>query len=487
MCHPLRFWLFASCLVAGAAAVYLFVPAGPAGRADEPAPSRSVYHADPEHLWNRLNEALFVRIGPDGRAYGQDRLEPLLWPQSKHLLEERSRKRAVALLEEFLKDKGEKLVEDPLKRAVLQRDLWLVFNWLEGDHDSFAEPALKPEEARAAREQLRRPLAAVIGRLALTPDQLKKLPANYAAAVASGAFATWFDPERLDKPYLPPDLFAADGPWVCLGRRDGPVAPEHLRDDGGNNVFTNSAFLVFLRLPAGRAATLDYLKRLRDFDEPLLVEAKDAGNRSRKYLPNPKLPQFPAGTEVALVRRALLIDSSHTVMPTALTESVQLRVYREVPDMTAQTLEAALLGGTAANRRAQAWQSFQEFRLSRSLLFAARGGGLRAVGPDEPDFSTGFGSHTWDEFETRWRGGRSFPETSQHPITGFSCFGCHSLPGLSSFNSFFNYRTSNLQDGDTAARPFSLSEMPVSEVAGAAVKWKEGRPNWIALRKRLAE
>jgi hypothetical protein len=29
--------------------------------------------------------------------------------------------------------------------------------------------------------------------------------------------------------------------------------------------------------------------------------------------------------------------------------------------------------------------------------------------------------------------------------------------------------------------------MPVSEVAGAAVKWKEGRPNWAALRKLLDE
>jgi hypothetical protein len=29
--------------------------------------------------------------------------------------------------------------------------------------------------------------------------------------------------------------------------------------------------------------------------------------------------------------------------------------------------------------------------------------------------------------------------------------------------------------------------MPVSDVVGAAVKWKEGRPNWVALRKPLAE
>src|SRR5262249_14175922 len=174
----------------------------------------------------------------------------------------------------FAKDKGERLIEDPLKRAVLQRDLWLLFNWLEGDHDGFEEPVLKPEEARAARERLRRPLAAVIGRLAITPDQIKKLPDNYAAAVASGEVPNEHDPEQPDRPYLPPELFTADGPWVCVGRPDGPVAPEHLRDDGGNNVFTNSAFLLFLRLPNGRKATLDYLKRLRSFDQPLLVEVK---------------------------------------------------------------------------------------------------------------------------------------------------------------------------------------------------------------------
>jgi hypothetical protein len=49
-----------------------------------------------------------------------------------------------------------------------------------------------------------------------------------------------------DKSYLPPDLFAADGPCVCVGRSDGPVAPEQ------------------------------YLKKLRSFDQPLLVKGEDA-------------------------------------------------------------------------------------------------------------------------------------------------------------------------------------------------------------------
>jgi hypothetical protein len=53
MYHPLRFRLLAPYVLAGAAAVSFFVRAGPAGQAEEPAPSRSVYHADPEHLWSR--------------------------------------------------------------------------------------------------------------------------------------------------------------------------------------------------------------------------------------------------------------------------------------------------------------------------------------------------------------------------------------------------------------------------------------------------
>lgn len=481
------FRLFAFCVVTGVAFVCFFAPLGPAA-SPTISQERSMYHADPEHLWNRLHDAMFVRVGPDGRAYGQDRLEPLLWLGSKHLLEEQSHKRAVALLEEFLKNKGEKLVEDPLKRSVLQHDLWLVFNWLEGNHHHFYEPVLTAEEVRAARDRLRRPLAAVLGRLALTPDQIKKLPDNYAAAIASGEVPKRFDPEHPDKPYLPPDLFAADGPWVCLGRPDGPVAPEHLRDGGTNN-FTNSAFLVFLRLPTGRAATLDYLKRLRVFDQPLRVEAKDAGNRAAKYLPNPKLPPLPVGTEVALVRRALLIASPNTPTASALTESVQLRIYREVPETSAQTVSAALEDGTAANRRAQAWQSYQEFQLSRFRLFAGRAGGLRTVGPAELDFPTPFFLWMWDKFENREHHAPrlptpSFSERSQSPIKK-DCFACHSLPGVSSFNSYFNFRGGLVNA--TEPRPFSLSEMPVSEVTGAAVKWKEGRPNWIALRKLLVE
>jgi hypothetical protein len=399
------------------------MPPGPRCLADEPSPSRSLYHNDPEHLWNRLHKALLVRVGHDGRTYGQDRLEPLLWRESKHLLEERSNEKAFALLEEFLKNKGEKLIDDPLKRALLQRDLWLVFNWLEGSHDNFAEPPLEDKAAHTAQERLRQPLAAVIGRLALSRKEIQELPDNYAAAVASTRFARRFDPEKPDQPYLPPDLFTANGPWVCVGRTDSITAPEHLAEpERTENRFTNSVFLVFLRLPPGRAATVAYLKQLRSVD-----------------------PKLPEGTQFALVRRALLIDASHRVAPTTLTESVQVRVDR---------------------------QSFYEFRLSRSQLFAGSAGGLRALGSDESDFKTGFGAHSMDEFE-RFQSG--LPLMKQWPIRR-NCSICHD----SRFPEFRSAMTA-------AGGKLPVSKMSESDVAGAAVKWKEEQPAWTVLRRLLAE
>ena len=436
--------------------------------ADELASERALYHSDPQQLVNRLHDAIFVRVGPDGREYGRDRLDPLLWAETVQLLKNPSRDRALALLQEFLCDNGETLVADPLKRAVLQRDLWLVFNWLEG--------VLGDDDQLADR------LASVIGRLALSSEQIQGLPDNYAAAVAASEFATHYDPDRPDRSYLPPDLFAPGGAWVCVGRPDGPVAPQHLREDGRNNPSTNSVFLVFIRLPGGRGATLDFLKQLRSFDQPFLVMS-DAAYRPRNFLPSQNLPALPVGTEMALVRRAMLIDSSHLPVPSAITESIQLRMYREVPEITPQTIEASLGGGTAANQRARLWQTFYEFRLSRPLLFAGRAGGLRAIGVDERDFKTGFRAHGYDPFD-RHQPDRSFPGASRQVIRQ-NCFGCHSLPGTTSFNTFSDDWRHGFGSGDMS-RPAVLSEVSAADALATGIEWKKSRPNWIALRKLLS-
>src|SRR5205085_4483421 len=89
----------------------------------------TIYDADPHHLWNRLHRALYVRTAADGREVGADRLDPLLWANTRHLLSGKSHEDAVAVLDEFLNHHGEQLILDPLRRAILQRDLWAVFDW----------------------------------------------------------------------------------------------------------------------------------------------------------------------------------------------------------------------------------------------------------------------------------------------------------------------------------------------------------------------
>ena len=67
--------------------VCLLAPLPSARSADNMPTERGMYHADAQHLWNRLYEALFVRVGQDARTYGRDRLDPLLWPETRYLLE----------------------------------------------------------------------------------------------------------------------------------------------------------------------------------------------------------------------------------------------------------------------------------------------------------------------------------------------------------------------------------------------------------------
>jgi hypothetical protein len=74
-------------LTSGLVAALIIAGAGYSQAGDDTKPEHGreeatrprIYDRDPDHPWNRLHAALFVRIGPDGKAYGHDRLEPLLW------------------------------------------------------------------------------------------------------------------------------------------------------------------------------------------------------------------------------------------------------------------------------------------------------------------------------------------------------------------------------------------------------------------------
>src|SRR5687767_3452414 len=86
----------------------------------EGKPDWSVYDPDPEQPWNRVFHQLYGRTATDGKEYGADELDPLLWLDTTHLLTGVSHQKALQVLEDFLAAQADHLIQDPLKRAMFQ-------------------------------------------------------------------------------------------------------------------------------------------------------------------------------------------------------------------------------------------------------------------------------------------------------------------------------------------------------------------------------
>jgi hypothetical protein len=393
------------------------------------------YDPQPDHIWNRLHRHFFGRVSSDGRQFGVDELDPLLWYETKYLVSGPSHKQALKLLDEFLAKRAENLITDPLKHAVLQRDLWAIFDWL----------SLK-EDHRPERQALQVKLARVIQSLALTADQIQLLPDNYAAAAGSESFPKQYQPERHEAAFLPPDLFQPKGPWIVIGDMRGRLpAPVHTASSPFNG---RSTFLVLIRLPAGREATASYLKKLREFSRPWIVNP-DKSVSSERLIPNPQLPQFPEGTQTALVRRMILIDREGNLRPTSLTESVQIRVYRSIP--AGVEIEADVARRT---------QDVFEFTLNRRKLFDGVAGSLREILRDEKNFML-FRAHGID-----WLEQPGDPERSRGVLLS-QCADCHASPGIHSVLSYSERRFLS-----ATTTPAAFAETTIADQEQLALSWK---------------
>lgn len=404
-------------------------------------PSR-LYDPDPHHLWNRLHETLFIRVGPDGRPYGEDRLDPLVWSSTRHLLEGDSHRRALRVLDEFLSRHGERLIRDPLERAFLQHDLWVLFDWSTGGSRSGVE------QYRRATTELQSRLAVVIRRLALTAPEIASLPDNYRRAQAGNLLAS-----------LPPGLLQPAGDWVKVGLDDGTaVAPVHMADFGGRSVFE-----VWARLPGGRAATVSYLQALRSFERPRVDTDAASGSTEGSVARDPRVsdpavPQFPLGTTWALVRRMCVLDTEARIHATSVVESVQVRRYNLVPT-----------SATVPNDESRGAQSPFEFAASRE-----RHGDLREVLDGERGFPfVQFRSLGIDPFEyyeehpVAAEEARDFAAKVESDVLG-SCGRCHTGAGIRSVNS-------NPLSSSFAPRRLQLPQLIESDddrEAQATASWK---------------
>ena len=428
-----------------------------AGRAD----SVTFYDANPQHLWNRLHAAIYIREDIPSTAEVADALDPPLWQNTQYLLSKPSHERIVRILDEFLRTRGERLIQDPVERAMLQRDLWAVFDW------SAAREAERPDEPAYEREkrELQTRLAEAMRRLGLRPEEIRALPVTYELAVKSGEFAKEYDPQHRDRAFLPPDLFDVHGPWVQIGTQ--AIGPE-LAAASHAEQFSRSSFLIFIRLPDGRKATYDYLRTVWDFPQPWIGRT-DGGKEARdQTAENRQLPQFPAGTEVLLLRQMMLFDDQGDLQATPITESVQIRVYRSVA-----------AHGEMINDERQAFkksvQDFYEIVLSRPLLFAknsAQSSGLRATGRKEKQFSmlNSFGA---DEGPPG-----HFAKLENYPPALESCAPCHQGAGINSVNSRRVLLKPNWLTHDYAERAGYTPPPNQWWEYEQGVSWKQRRYEW---------
>jgi hypothetical protein len=396
-----------------------------------------------------LYAALYVRITDDGISHGQDELDPLLWENSTYLLTEPRYQQVLGLLNEFLDRPGEKLIAHPLKRALLQHDLWAVFDWLA---DPTVEHVAKTAHLGAQRRALRNRLAPVIRRLALSVEQIEKLPDNYSVAVASEAYPPKQDAAHAEKAFLPRDLFDGHGPWVHFQTGGGkpypfgkPTALTHVHFVGGR-----SAFFVFMNLPGGRQATLDFMQELNAFPKPDASRGNRTAGSSNPGLPPPP----PSGTNLALVRQMMLIDDKGEMRPTRLVESVQIRIVNPITENN----------------------DFYEFTIHRKELFDSNNG-LRAGKSDQVMIPLFNHTHEADIFgfpnRVRMLREAATKRVRTEPITEnlrLDCVPCHKRQEVVSTNAFFHDRPPGLTASERA-----------SEVE-RTMRWKREKSQWGLLQ-----
>lgn len=422
-------------------------------KSDKPLP---LYDKDPNHLWNRLFAALYIRPSelpgrPEHpkdatrldeydrllrsgklkpapvvkRTEGGDVMEFLAWSRTRYYSEPDTFKRIDKLLDEFIETKGEKLIADPLKRAFFQHDLWAAFDHLigqniarYGDADLAKRRATVPshlmnlgpgekayfddKEVFARRETMCRKLAVIMQRLALSKAALEALPDNYAAAIKSGHFATEhkFDP-RLD--YLPGGLLTKPDEWVELDPWPGTIGDQR---EGQLTLHTasfraRSYFRIFWRFPGGRREVEAYLNYVRREGVDWQKSAEQ-GFLAVK----PGLKQIPVGTEVALLQFLMALDDQLHPVPTPVVGEVRMRIYKNV--------DGAADGQTSTGRGMNVYL----YPTRRQLLFdGLKHGGLEREPDDMPNYRA--------FLQEGVIGGQDWGRYGRQQSVAQSCLHCH--------------------------------------------------------------
>jgi len=392
----------------------------------------------------------FVREDKKGNEFGGDLVDPYLWPSTTNfLLNGATHSKAIALLDEFIIGKGHLLISDPLKRAVLQHDLWSIFDWTANYDKALpfggtSNSLSNSKELNKSRKSLRSRLSRAIDLLALNEAEALTLIDNYSMAVNSKPYLKILNGKGTEEPFLPSGLLTDKGDWVCVrGALQGPSAPVHMRYYGGR-----SPFLVFLKIPGGRSETFKYLNLLNQTTSAKVFRDTDIA----------ELPQFPKGTSVALVRKMSVITKSGDILVSPLVQTVQMRIYNQV-------------GENIKDHNSS--QTVYKFALNRKDLFASINGGLRPVQKNSMEgLSLIYSS---DYFENE--------KLKPNSTVMKSCIDCHSCGG-GTIHSIFTYKQDDWvpEASGMSANKLRLLPTRIVDEQKKAISWKYKRHDWGLLQ-----
>jgi hypothetical protein len=437
-------------------------------RSTEPLP---LFDADPQHLWNRLFAAVTIRPSlvpsvkggpPVARIEGGDRIEFFGWGGTTYWDEPAHLASLAELLDQFLARDEAKRSTDPLKRALLQHDLWTLFDFLMVRHIARHGDS----KIRHRRHELCRKLAWAIHALALPAETLARLPDNYALAVQSGRFVGThdFDPRR---DYLPPRILSDVDEWQELdffqARRSEDVERRyvflHMRAFQGR-----SYFRVFCRFPKGRPQLEAYLREL----DANGIDWRASAQHGSIFL-KPDAPELPAGTEVALVQFLIALDPQLQLVPTRLVESVRLLIFKKTDGL--DDPKTNLGNGVNAAK----------YTLKRRLAMADGGmrhGGLAREPDDLPVYRVLFENEAAPDWGSR---GRHFRLTED-------CRACHSGAGQSGIQMIGSaINTASVDSGAALGVSHTLAVGGPSPHPTRTVKWKTTEETYRRLLEFLEE
>lgn len=258
--------------------------------------------------YDRLYDVVMTRW-KDGKTYARDETSPAIFAWSAFPFDDQTFDEFNAALDAFDALSQEEIDQySDVQRALMQRNLWEVFdttfNWNWPD-DWWWDGQRSFPKTHLDRRSIAQPkIAALMKRLALTKKQILALPNPMAATIKSGRYAEAYDPANPFQPFLPQDLHrSTESSWICVGE-DGNEIPADLHT---GNSHSRSMFLQFMRLPGGRAETLEYMERIRQ-----------------------RPHQFPVGTQFALLEQPFLISKDGELVLSPLVVSVQLRAYLDI-------------------------------------------------------------------------------------------------------------------------------------------------------------